>query len=31
MKLNGGKLFDTVPSIKNNQTSFKIPSSRKTY
>jgi len=31
MRLNGGKLFETVPSIKNNQTSFKMPSSRKNY
>ena len=31
VRLNGGKLFDTVPSIKNNHTSFKMQSSRKTY
>ncbi len=29
--LNGGKQFETVPSISNNHTSFKMPSSRKTY
>jgi len=31
MRLNSGKLFETVPSIKNNHTSYKMPSSRKTY
>ena len=31
IRLNSGKSFETVPSIKNNETSFKIPTSKKVY
>ncbi len=31
MTVNGGKIYETVPSITNNQTSLKMPSSRKSY